>query len=82
MSAEKPSAATTEPVQHVNVDGEAALKTPLSVSIARKALRVMVPVYKEPGFPVPRCDGEQANAHSYTVTMKPTCRVRSSRWNW
>jgi YegS/Rv2252/BmrU family lipid kinase len=34
---------TTEPVQHVNVDGEAALKTPLSVSIARKALRVMVP---------------------------------------
>jgi YegS/Rv2252/BmrU family lipid kinase len=34
---------TTEPVQYVNVDGEAALKTPLSVSIARKALRVMVP---------------------------------------
>jgi YegS/Rv2252/BmrU family lipid kinase len=32
-----------EPVQHVNVDGEAALRTPLSVSIARKALRVMVP---------------------------------------
>jgi YegS/Rv2252/BmrU family lipid kinase len=34
---------TTEPVQHVNVDGEAALQTRLSVSIARKALRVMVP---------------------------------------
>jgi YegS/Rv2252/BmrU family lipid kinase len=34
---------TTEPVQHVNVDGEAALQTPLSVSIARKALRVVVP---------------------------------------
>jgi len=34
---------TTEPVRHVNVDGEAAQQTPLSVSIARKALRMMVP---------------------------------------
>jgi YegS/Rv2252/BmrU family lipid kinase len=33
----------TEPAQQVNVDGEAALQTPLSVSIAQKALRVMVP---------------------------------------
>ncbi len=33
----------TERVQQVNVDGEAALQTPLSISIARKALRVMVP---------------------------------------
>lgn len=33
----------TDPVRHVNVDGEAALQTPISVSIVRKALRVMVP---------------------------------------
>jgi YegS/Rv2252/BmrU family lipid kinase len=33
----------TEPIHLVNVDGELALRTPLSVSIARKALRVMVP---------------------------------------
>lgn len=33
----------TDPPQDVNVDGEAALKTPFDVSIARKALRVIVP---------------------------------------
>jgi YegS/Rv2252/BmrU family lipid kinase len=32
----------TEPSVHVNVDGEAALETPIDVSIARKALRVIV----------------------------------------
>jgi YegS/Rv2252/BmrU family lipid kinase len=33
----------TDPPQDVNVDGEAALQTPIDVSIARKALRVIVP---------------------------------------
>jgi YegS/Rv2252/BmrU family lipid kinase len=33
----------TDPPQFVNVDGEAALHTPIDVSIARKALRVIVP---------------------------------------
>jgi YegS/Rv2252/BmrU family lipid kinase len=33
----------TDPPQYVNVDGDAALQTPIDVSIARKALRVIVP---------------------------------------
>jgi YegS/Rv2252/BmrU family lipid kinase len=33
----------TTPVQRVNIDGETAMETPLSISIARRALRVMVP---------------------------------------
>lgn len=33
----------SEPVHGVNVDGEAALQTPLSISVVRKALRVLVP---------------------------------------
>jgi YegS/Rv2252/BmrU family lipid kinase len=32
-----------EPVQWVNVDGEAALTTPIDVAVAHRALRVMVP---------------------------------------
>jgi YegS/Rv2252/BmrU family lipid kinase len=33
----------TDPPQDVNVDGEAAMQTPIDVRIARKALRVIVP---------------------------------------
>ena len=33
----------TDPPQYVNVDGEAAMKTPVEISVARKALRVIVP---------------------------------------
>jgi YegS/Rv2252/BmrU family lipid kinase len=33
----------TDPVHDVNVDGEAAMRTPVDVSIARKALTVLVP---------------------------------------
>ena len=33
----------TDPAQYINVDGEAALQTPINVSIVRKALRVIVP---------------------------------------
>jgi YegS/Rv2252/BmrU family lipid kinase len=33
----------TQPIQHVNVDGEAAMRTPIEVRIVRKALRVIIP---------------------------------------